>query len=298
MQTIKNFYGSLIDLIGFIVGHTSDHGADIAIRALPILSPMPNAIGMYYVSMTVLSFGHWQALAFALAIEFALFGLFEVALMMFDGTQTDTQRYHWPFRLAVSVAVIVMALIILVVWRLETAHPILAVLPLFSAAGAVALALRRWHARNQAQQLDAFKAERSKVVQLERTIETLNAERLFELERINDERDVERFDERERMNELERTLNDLRIENARLSERLSVQNTSVPGVENAKTPVETDTDKRRVIVLDFYRDNPGVPYSTAAEQLNLSKSTVYNDVKFWEKRGTMHVNGNGVEVLN
>jgi hypothetical protein len=32
---IKEFYGSVIDLIGYIVGHTSDHGADIAIRALP-----------------------------------------------------------------------------------------------------------------------------------------------------------------------------------------------------------------------------------------------------------------------
>lgn len=146
---IKEFYGSVIDLIGYIVGHTSDHGADIAIRALPILSPMPNAIGMYYVSMHTLAFGHWQALTFALAIEFALFGLFEVALMMFDGTQADERRYRWPFRLAVTVAIVVMALIIIVVFRLETAHPILAVLPLFSAAGAVALALRRWHARNQ-----------------------------------------------------------------------------------------------------------------------------------------------------
>jgi hypothetical protein len=148
IKWIKESYGSLIDLVGFIVGHTSDHGADIAIRALPILSPMPNAIGMYYVSMHTLGFGHWQALAFALAIEFALFGLFEVALMMFDGTQADERRYRWPFRLAVTVAVVVMALIIIVVFRLETAHPILAVLPLFSAAGAVALALRRWHARN------------------------------------------------------------------------------------------------------------------------------------------------------
>lgn len=157
---IKEFYGSVIDLIGYIVGHTSDHGADIAIRALPILSPMPNAIGMYYVSMHTLSFGHWQALTFALAIEFALFGLFEVALMMFDGTQADERRYRWPFRLAVTVAVVVMALIIIVVFRLETAHPILAVLPLFSAAGAVALALRRWHARNMANGIPQPKRQR------------------------------------------------------------------------------------------------------------------------------------------
>lgn len=297
MDTIKRFYGSLIDLIGFIVGHTSDHGADIAIRALPILSPMPNAIGMYYVSMTVLGFGHWQALAFALAIEFALFGLFEVSLMMFDGIQVDEKRYRWPFGLSVAVAIIVMALIIIVVYRLEVAHPILAVLPLFSAAGAVALALRRWHARNASRRSDDFDLERAKNVQLEQTLERVNAEHTLVLERLNDERAAERFDEQERVDELTKTLNEMRIENARLSERLEAKNAIVPGVEPAKKPVETDTDKRRVIVLDFYRSNPGVPYQTAANSLGLSKSTVYNDVQFWSKRGTIHVNGNGVEVL-
>ncbi len=149
---IKEFYGSVIDLVGFIVGHTSDHGADIAIRALPILSPMPNAIGMYYVSITVLGFTHWQALAMALSMELGLFGLSEVALMMFDGLHTNERLYWWPFVISVLVAVGIMILIIIMVWSLETAHPILAVLPLFSAAGAMALALRRWHARNQAAQ--------------------------------------------------------------------------------------------------------------------------------------------------
>lgn len=176
MEAIKNFYGRLIDLIGFIVGHTSDHGADIAIRALPILSPMPNAISMFYVSQTALGFGFWQALGFALAVEFALFGLFEVALMMFDGIQTDMRRYHYPFWLAVGVAVVVMVLIIVVVALLETSHRILAVLPLFSAAGAVALALRRWHARNMVTRANAL-------ADLELVVERLEAELAHEQER-------------------------------------------------------------------------------------------------------------------
>ena len=308
METIKDFYGRLIDLIGFIVGHTSDQGADIAIRALPILSPMPNAIGIYYVSMTVLGFGNWQALAFALAIELALFGLFEVALMMFDGIQVDEQRYRWPFLLSVGVSAVIMLLIITVVFWLETAHPILAVLPLFSAAGAVALALRRWHARNTHTRFDAFKEASQLNVQLKQNIEQLNErlkheaqqlriEHQFALEKLADELDAERFSEQEKNDKLEHDLNELRIENARLIERLSIQNPSVPGVEVQKKPTETDTDKRRVTVLEFYRNNPGVPYSQAAEQLSLSKSTIYNDVQFWSKRGTIHVNGNGVEVL-
>lgn len=148
MQHIKDFYGNLIDLIGFIVGKTSDQGADIAIRALPILAPLPNAISMYYVSQEVLHFGDWQAMAFASSVELALFGLFEVVLKMFDGLQTNRRLYTWPFRLACGVALGIMVLIIIVVARLEVANPILSVLPLFSAAGATALALRRWDERN------------------------------------------------------------------------------------------------------------------------------------------------------
>lgn len=152
-SAIKKFYGALIDLIGFIVDKTSDQGADIAIRALPIVSPLPNAISMYYVSQTALHFTDWQAKAFAAAMELALFGLFEVVLKMFDGWQKNPKRYSIPLRLATGIAVFVMFLIIGVVAFVETDRPILATLPLFSAAGAAALSLRRWHAHNE--QVDA-----------------------------------------------------------------------------------------------------------------------------------------------
>lgn len=296
-KVIKDLYASLVNLVGFVISHTSDQLADIAIRALPILIPVPNAIGIYFVSQTALGFSDHQALAFALAIECALFGLSEVVLMMFDGLQDNEAVYRWPFRLSVAVATITMILIILIVYWLETAHPILAVLPLFSAAGAVALALRRWDIRNKDKRSDELAAERARNVQAEQALGTFQAERQMELDRLEDERDAERFAERERRAELERQANELRIENARLAERASAQaNAATPGT-NAKANTQADTDQRRRIVLDYYRDNPGVSYQAAANDLGIGKTTVFNAVQFWEKNGNIHVNGNGVEVV-
>jgi len=247
MEAIKNFYGRLIDLIGFIVGHTSDHGADIAIRALPILSPMPNAISMFYVSQTALGFGFWQALGFALAIEFALFGLFEVALMMFDGIQTDMRRYHYPFWLAVGVAVVVMVLIIVVVALLETAHRILAVLPLFSAAGAVALALRRWHARNMVARANA----------------------LADLELVTERLEAELVDEQERSNLLERSA---KHEIERLTQTLGEREIAVKGLT-----VEVAGLHRQIELLTQQLDKAATsvfdPHSTQEKQSAAVSST-------------------------
>jgi hypothetical protein len=166
MQWIKDFYGNLIDLIGFIVGKTSDQGADIVIRALPLVSPAPNAISVYYVSQTALNFRQGQALVFACTVEFLLFGLFEVTLLMFDGLQGNSRRYKYPFWIMLGVSTLVMFLIIGVVYYVEAAHSVLAVLPLFSAAGATALALKRWHVRNL----------ETEIVQQKRTVETVQTE--------------------------------------------------------------------------------------------------------------------------
>ena len=243
---IKEFYGSVIDLIGFIVGHTSDHGADIAIRALPILSPMPNAIGMYYVSMTVLNFGHWQALAFALAIEFALFGLFEVALMMFDGVQTNERLYRWPFYLSLFVAILVMILIIVVVWKLETAHPILSVLPLFSAAGAVALALRRWHARNQNTQTTAIESIEAALADAEDNAIRLQADR-----------------------------NELQRRNAELIQDAASRNAVIAHVEETPHPMESIAIS--TVAMEAYQmQQEGMTIAQIAEALRKSQRTISN----------------------
>ncbi len=145
----KRVFSLIVGLISFTIGTIADEGADIVIRALPLATPMPNAISVFWVSQTTLGFSWWQALAFAVTIEFALFGLFEVTLIMFDGYQDRPARYRWPFIIAVSVSLLVLVLIVIIVYKIENAHSVLASLPLLSAAGATALALKRWHVRNQ-----------------------------------------------------------------------------------------------------------------------------------------------------
>jgi hypothetical protein len=138
---------------------------------------------MYFVSKTVLGFTHEQALAFAAAIECAMFGLIEVSLHMFDGYLRDRRRYQWPFYISLSVVGLVTAIIIVLVYKLEvgaSGHTILALLPVMSCASAVGLGLKRWHNRNENQtqtELEAklFDAEGS-MVRLQNQIVELKAE--------------------------------------------------------------------------------------------------------------------------
>lgn len=148
----RSFYGWLLDLANFIVGATSDSAADIAARAMPLVVPIPNAISVYLVSQTHLGFNEWQALAFAVSIEIAMFAVIEVALYIFDGYMEDKERYRLPFRISVAVCVAVLLIVIAFVVVVETSskdgNPILAMLSLLSAAAAVMLALKRWRKRD------------------------------------------------------------------------------------------------------------------------------------------------------
>lgn len=149
----KELYKWLMEFVGYIVGTTSDQAADIAARSLPIVAPLPNAISVYFVSQSALGFNQWQALAFACAIEIAMFAVIEIALIMFDGLLSDERRYKGAFRLSLCVSVGVLALIIGFVVFVEISHekghPVLAGMPLLSGASAIMLALKRWHVRNE-----------------------------------------------------------------------------------------------------------------------------------------------------
>lgn len=277
-ESIKRFYGALIDLVGFIVDKTSEQGADIAIRALPIVSPLPNAISMYYVSQTALHFTDWQAKAFAAAMELALFGLFEVVLKMFDGWQKNPTRYSIPLRLATGIAVFVMILIIGVVAFVETSRPILATLPLFSAAGAAALSLRRWHAHNE--QVDA------------------------EVERMR----------------IEAKMQQKSVAKVAKSES-PMQNQGISPILHDDSPVISDNVarmqegkkakilQRHTTILQLISGD-GLSIADLAKQADCSPRTIRTDLETLQMAGhdmsingvvklnTIHINGNGVEVLH
>lgn len=158
----KKIYGWLLELIGYIIGATSDQAADIAARAMPLVVPIPNAISVYLVSQSHLGFNQWQALAFAVSIEIAMFAVIEVALYIFDGYMEDEDKYRVPFKMAVGACVVVLLIVIVFVVVIEMSvsngHPVLAMLSLLSAAAAVMLALKRWRKRDL-ERRDMQKAE-------------------------------------------------------------------------------------------------------------------------------------------
>lgn len=148
---IKRHFSAVIGLISALVTFFVDHAGEIAIRALPVVAPFPNAIGMYQAAQTGLHFSSVQAFMFAAAIEISIFALAEIAVALWDEWQKGDGAYEKPFKLMAMTTVFVAALIIVLVATLEVAgasgHWILAVLPLISVASAIGLCMKRYHKR-------------------------------------------------------------------------------------------------------------------------------------------------------
>lgn len=148
---IKRHFSAVIGLISSLVTFFVDHAGEIAIRALPVVAPFPNAIGMYQAAQTGLHFSNIQAFMFAAAIEISIFALAEIAVALWDEWQKGDGAYEKPFKLMALTTVFVAVLIIVLVATLEVAgasgHWILAVLPLISVASAIGLCMKRYHKR-------------------------------------------------------------------------------------------------------------------------------------------------------
>lgn len=68
-------------------------------------------------------------------------------------------------------------------------------------------------------------------------------------------------------------------------------------VPEAQQPAQAENDEtidRRQRVATYYKDNATASYQAVADALNISsKTTVYNDLKWLEKRGVLHVQRDG-----
>lgn len=74
----------------------------------------------------------------------------------------------------------------------------------------------------------------------------------------------------------------------------AVQNVVVPEVQQPEQAQNGDAMNRRKMVATYYKDNPNATYQQAADDLDVtSKATVFNDVKWLEKRGVVHVERDG-----
>ena len=325
-----NFVSWLVSTVGAIIGIVSDQAADIAARALPLVAPLPNAISVYYVSQSAFGFNESQALAFACAIEIAMFAMIEVSLMIFDGLLKSPDRYHGAFRISIGVTIGVLLLIIAFVAVVEISaqdgHPILAAMTLLSGASAVMLALKRWHLRNEkfaqdnhnselsllTSELAEVKAQLSesqdrstKAEQAERLIERLrNQVQDFQSSLESTRNELIRKSEsnsalQSKIDELNNRIVEMRIQLARSDERLNSHklNSSERQIEQQSNTEKLDKDGAIRLIIEHCETNPFASLEDLRRLTGKGKSTISGYLSEMESAGRIHRNGNGIEIL-
>lgn len=151
VEKITNIYASILEVIDFVVSRTSDSLADILTKALPLVAPVPNAVSIYYVSMSTLDYNWVQALAVAASIECMFFALTEVVLKSWELWRTDKEEYWMPLAVSVGAFVTFFLLVMGLVYTLEVSagHSMAPLaFPVVSVVSAIALGVTRWHNRS------------------------------------------------------------------------------------------------------------------------------------------------------
>lgn len=219
-SSFERHYTALLGMLRYFFTQLADEAIEIAARAVMLFAPMPNAISMFNIVQREQGFTVLQALAFSFTLEIVVFLLVEIALVMWNGYLDRPRAYRWPFMLMAGVVLLATFIVVFMVYALEP-HKVMAWLPVVSLCSFVAIGLKRWHERNQAN---------------------------------------------------------------------AVQNAVVPVVQ----PANDETTERRKQVATHYLNSPTDSYQTVADTLGItSKATVYNDVKWLERQGVLHVERNG-----
>lgn len=292
LQWVGTFSDGLFGTLRVIVETASEDSAEIAIRALPLVSPLPNAIGLFFVAQSSLNFGVWQAATFALSSELALFGLVDVLLRVFDGYLINRKRYLVPLWAAGVCAITMLLIIVGVVYKLEVAHAggnaVLSVLPFISGVGAIALAVRRWD-KNQVDQTR---------VELETKLGSTEG-LVTELSNQVSELQTERQNQTAVIAELHQSAADMRTQIISLTERADYWKAQAElrptGVlEPAKQPAKpSSTIERRMAVLRAISQTAkrsDVNFTELGAQYGVSDTAIKKDVE-WLVGAEYWVNG-------
>lgn len=152
VQWIDRHFGAIMDVLQRVAAHLGNTTLEIVSRAIPLIVPVPNALGVYSAAIHALQWSEATALALALSVECIFFVMFEITLKLWDGYQEDAQ-YKAPLTAMCIVSGVCVVLVMWLVYSVESmagGATVLAALPVLSACTSVGIGLLRWHhARTQ-----------------------------------------------------------------------------------------------------------------------------------------------------
>lgn len=162
-------FGAIMTIAQRVAEHLGNTALEIVSRSIPLIVPVPNALGVYNAALTSLHWSNGAALALSLAVECIFFIMFEITLKQWDGYQEDEQ-YKYPLIAMCSVSFVCVIVVMAIVYSIEQmagGATVLALLPVLSACTSVGIGLLRWHnARSTRTQTRKERTQVRKVTQV------------------------------------------------------------------------------------------------------------------------------------
>jgi hypothetical protein len=249
---------------------------------VPWLAPIPSAVLVANATMNHLAWSLPVAIVAGLIIEGLGLTSTSTALTLWDwNARRPKGEPRAPFWLAgLMVAVYLVSTIgLTVVLDMDVAlvHIAPALFPVLALVGTINIALRSQHKHRLERIAQAEQLARDEALKAEQ-------ERKADEERRRLERKADR--EARRQAKLPGVSNEV-------SNDRSIDTYSDKGVQSRREKYESNL----TALLDAYRDNRELGPSEAARMFDVTRQTIDNWRDELEKRGLIHQNGNGLEVL-
>lgn len=180
-ETVKRFWTTVTDLLTFVfaklIVQVSESLLNVLLSSFVLIAPAPNAISVYSLVQDRLGYEWYTAIAFSAAVEFGPFVMIAISLMLFDGLLRKGKSWLIPFVLSVVGTVVVVAVIMLVVYKLDTGNDnqqVMALLPVISICAFVAMAALAWHkVQPEVIAEEAAEADRKRQLKMHQTEEDM-----------------------------------------------------------------------------------------------------------------------------